>query len=95
MRIVPTIHSKGGELLKPSVMFMAVQVALRELYYNRATEEEAKRRVQALVFQARLRASLRGPVHALWDVIFDAEQWLKGNKTIMPIEDIIEGLRKG
>jgi hypothetical protein len=46
--------------------------------------------LQALVIQARAKASAVGTQHALWDVIFDAEAHLQGatEKWLLPREKI-------
>lgn len=34
------------------------------------------------IVAARQRAAKTGPMHALWDVIFDAEAWATGRETL-------------
>lgn len=48
--------------------------------------------IRALVVKARAIAAPVGPMHALWDVIFDAEALLDGRLTVCAREQIEEYL---
>jgi hypothetical protein len=56
--------------------------------------EMAERLVRSRLVHARARAARVGPMHALWEVIFDAEALLKSQHTVVAYTDRLEGLRQ-
>ena len=53
------------------------------------TDDELK----AFIKAARQRAAPVGPLHALWDLIFDAEALLVGGKTLLSRKQIEQQIR--
>lgn len=50
--------------------------------------------IRCLIKAARRKARSVGPLHALWDVIADAEALLDGRKTLLPADEILDLLRR-
>ena len=49
--------------------------------------------LKAFIKEARKRAAPVGPLHALWDLIFDAEALLVGGQTLLSREQIEQQIR--
>ena len=61
-----------------------------------AVDEHKAHRLRELLPIARHKAEQHGPIHALWDLVFDAEAMLKGFATIADwhIDDLIRELER-
>ena len=94
---LPENHHELIELLSVLEIAVGKDKALDELkyvfrvemeqYLDKLYDENAKQQIASLILEVRKIGIPNGPMHSIWDVLFDAESYVKGTQGI--IEDPI------